>query len=85
MTVHVTSPRRAGKSSGAAIGGALLTLGMFVVLFLSFLIAPLLLLAAAYLAYLAMRPRANRGGAPAAAPGTPAASGSAHGFGSGAR
>lgn len=85
MTVHVTSPRRAGKSAGAAIGGALLTLGMFVALFLSFLIAPLLLLGVAYLAYLALRPKAGASRTPAGAPGTPAATASAHGFGSGAR
>ncbi|WP_343907024.1 hypothetical protein [Nocardioides aquiterrae] len=63
----------------------LLTLVVFVVVLLAFLIAPLVALAVAYLAYVVIRPRGRKKAAAAAAPGTPAGrTGSAHGFGAGA-
>ncbi len=80
MSVQTTASRPAGKSAGAAAVGVILTLAIFVLIFLSFLVAPLLVLAAAFLAYAVMRPRADKGPAsgPAAAPGR-----AAHGFGAG--
>ncbi|NPC98473.1 hypothetical protein [Nocardioides sp. zg-DK7169] len=77
-------------STGSAIARTLATLLIFVAVFVSFLIAPLLVLLVAFLAYTAMR---HRGGSstqtPAAAPAAPLAPGAtplpASGFGSGAR
>ena len=77
-------PRRrwAIAAAGAAGVGLVVTLVIFVVVFLAFLIAPLLALAAAFLGYTVMRPRANRteSTGPSAAPGE-----AAHGFGAGAQ
>lgn len=82
MTVQTTASRPAGKSVGAAAVGVLLTLVIFVGVFLAFLIAPILALLLAFLAYTVMRPRANR--TTSSGPGSSAGSGhAAHGFGAG--
>lgn len=60
MSLHAVPSRPATKSVGAAVVGLLLTLGILVVALLSFLIAPLVALGVAYLAYAVMRPRSNR-------------------------
>lgn len=60
MSVNAFSSRPAGKSIGAAGVGLLTTLLIFVVVFVAFLIAPLLLLALALVAYFVMRPRQSR-------------------------
>lgn len=60
MSVNAFSSRPAGKSIGAAGVGLLVTLLIFVLVFISFLIAPLLVLALAFVAYLVMRPRQSR-------------------------
>lgn len=82
MSVQTSASRPAGKSVGAAGVGLLVTLLIFVVAFLGFLIAPLLALGLAFVAYTVMRPRANRteSSGPSSAPGQ-----AAHGFGAGAR
>lgn len=82
MSVQTSASRPAGKSVGAAGVGLVVTLAIFVVVFLAFLIAPLLALGVAFLAYTVMRPRANRtqSSGPAAAPGQ-----ASHGFGAGAQ
>ncbi len=95
MSVQASPSRPATKSIGAAVVSIVLTLAILVVVFLSFLIAPLLVLALAYLAYAVLRP-GNRRRATAATPPAAGSSGSthagaphprggaAHGFGSGA-
>jgi hypothetical protein len=82
MSVQASPSRPASKSVGAAFVDILLTLVILVVALLSFLIAPLLALAVAYLAYAVMRPRGKKAAAArgAAQPGSGA---SAHGFGAG--
>jgi len=60
MSINAFSSRPAGKSVGAAGVGLIVTLAIFVVVFVAFLIAPLILLAVAFLAYLVMRPRPAR-------------------------
>lgn len=60
MSVQTTVPRPASKSVGAAMLGVAVTLTLFVVLFMTFLLAPLVLFAAALVGYLVMRPRAAR-------------------------
>ncbi len=60
MTINAFSSRPAGKSVGAAGVGLIVTLAIFVVVFVAFLIAPLVLLGVAFLAYLVMRPRQAR-------------------------
>lgn len=60
MSVSALSSRRADKSIGAAVVGLVGTLLIFVLVFVAFLIAPLMLLAVAYVAYLVMRPRQPR-------------------------
>lgn len=60
MSVNAFASRPAPKSIGAAAGGLLVTLFIFVVVFVAFLIAPLLLLLVAFIAYLVMRPRPSR-------------------------
>ncbi|MFB9312857.1 hypothetical protein [Nocardioides plantarum] len=80
MSVQTSASRPAGKSVGAATVGLLVTLVIFVVVFLAFLIAPLILLGVALIAYLVMRPRADR----PASSGPVVGSGVAHhGFGAG--
>lgn len=83
MTLQA-STTRPGKSVGAAGLGILLTLLVFVAVFVAFLLAPLAVLLVAFLAYTVMRPRegGKGGGATggdAAAPGGQAP----HGFGAG--
>ena len=82
MSVQTSASRPAGKSVGAAVVGLVVTLAVFVGVFLAFLVAPLLLLAVAFLGYTVMRPRADRHRAtgPASASGV-----STHGFGAGAQ
>jgi predicted lipid-binding transport protein (Tim44 family) len=46
-----------GKSVGSAVLGILLTLGIFVLTFVGFLLAPLALLLVAFLVWTVMRPR----------------------------
>lgn len=80
MSVQTSASRPAGKSVGAALLGLVVTLAVFVIVFLAFLVAPLLLLGVAFLAYLAMRPRSER---PAAGGSSSPAGTAAHGFGAG--
>jgi hypothetical protein len=60
MSVQTSPSRPATKSIGAAFVDILLTLAILVVVILSFLIAPLVALAVAYLAYVVLRPRARK-------------------------
>ena len=83
MTVNAFGSRPTGKSVGAAGVGLLVTLVIFVVVFVAFLVAPLLLLGAAFLAYLVMRPRQARHDGPGA--GEESGPASPTGFGAGAR
>lgn len=52
-----TATRTGGKSVGSAVLGVLLTLAIFVLTFVGFLIAPLALLLVAFLVWTVMRPR----------------------------
>jgi phosphate/sulfate permease len=81
MTVQAASTRPVGKTSGAAGLGAALQLIVFVVVVVTFLIAPLLALAVAFLVYTVMRGRGQANNRPA----NDAAQGPAFGFGSGVR
>lgn len=81
MSANAIGSRPTGKSVGAAGVGLVVTLVTFVLVFVAFLIAPLLLLALAFVAYLVMRPRQARRDGPGADDG-PA---SLTGFGAGAR
>lgn len=94
MSMQASPSRPAAKSVGAAFVDIVLTLVILVVVLLSFLIAPLLALAVAYLVYAALRPRGRkRADAGPAAPGQPGQAalagraqpraGAAHGFGTG--
>ena len=84
MSVQASPSRPASKSIGAAVVDIILTLAILVVVFLSFLIAPLLALAVAYLVYAVMRPRSKKKAAPATtAGGHPAQPVNPHGFGAG--
>jgi len=56
MSVQTTS-HSGGKSVGSAVLGILLTLAIFVLTFVGFLIAPLALLLVAFLVWTVMRPR----------------------------
>ncbi|WP_244931442.1 hypothetical protein [Nocardioides sp. W7] len=80
MTVQATSSRPEGKSAGAAGLGALLQLGGFLVVVVTFLVAPLLALAIAFLVYTVMRGRNEAKRRAGASPETPTT-----GFGSGAQ
>lgn len=80
MSINAFSSRPVGKSVGAAGVGIIVTLAIFVIVFVAFLIAPLILLGVAFLAYLVMRPRQGR--TEVVQPGDPAAPG---GFGAGTR
>lgn len=91
MSLQMGSSRPATKSVGAAVVGMFLTLAILVIALLSFLIAPLVALGVAYLAYSVMRPRSNKKRtaqtpAPPSTPGQPESPGrAAHGaFGFGA-
>lgn len=90
MSVQASPSRPAAKSIGAAFVDILLTLVIFVLAFLAFLIAPLLALAVAYLAYAVMRPRNKKKAQQSAALGGGGSAGgtgkrpvAAHGFGAG--
>ncbi len=52
-----TGAQTGGKSVGSAVLGVLLTLGIFVLSFVGFLVAPLVLLVVAFLVWTVMRPR----------------------------
>lgn len=82
MSVNAFGSQPAGKSVGAAGVGLIVTLAIFVIVFVAFLIAPLIVLALAFLAYLVMRPRQARNGSPTEA--TEAGT-SPTGFGAGTR
>lgn len=87
MSMQASTPRRASKSIGAAFVSLLITFVIFVAVFLSFLIAPLVALGLAYLAYAVWRPRKKANNAAPAAPGEAPqqrTNGVAHGFGAGA-
>ena len=80
MSVQTSASRPAGKSVGAATVGLVVTLIIFVGVFLAFLIAPLILLGVALVGYMIMRPRADK----TTSSGPGASSGvSNHGFGAG--
>lgn len=84
MAVQVSAARPGSKSVGAAAVGIVVTLLVFVAVFIGFLLAPLLVLLLAFLGWSAARARGDRGSAPA-----PAAhvddEAAAHGFGTGTR
>lgn len=85
MSVQASPSRPAAKSIGAAFVDIILTLVILVVVLLSFLIAPLLALAVAYLVYAVMRPRGKKRSAAAAttAGGQARPAANPHGFGAG--
>jgi hypothetical protein len=93
MSVQLPASRRSSRSVGAAGVGLLMTLVIFVGVFVTFLVAPLVALLVAYLGYTVMKPRAARPGtAPVADSGDPdqpdpagRADLPAHGFGAGTR
>ena len=80
MNVHATSARHERMSTGAAILRVLVTLSLFFLVFIPFLIAPLIALGAGFLIYYVGRSRGSR--PRPASPGSPAAP-SASGFGAG--
>jgi threonine/homoserine/homoserine lactone efflux protein len=84
MSVHAGSARPQRMSMGAAMLRVFVTLVLFFVVFIPFLIAPLLALGAGYLVYVVWRSRGSRPSSTSTAPGDPAAP-SASGFGAGAR
>jgi hypothetical protein len=83
MAVHAGSARPQRMSVGAAILRVFVTLILFFVVFIPFLIAPLLALAAGFLVYVVMRSRGSSRPTAPTAPGSPAAP-SPSGFGAGA-
>lgn len=88
MTVQPAAPSRGGKSVGAAAVGAALTLAIFVLVFVSFLLAPLALLLVAFLAWTVMKPRqgsGSNGPAPQGSTGADGTAPTADGFGTGVR
>ncbi len=62
MSVQVSAPQPSSKSVGAAGVGVAMTLAIFVVVFVAFLVAPLLTLGLALVGYAALRARPQRGG-----------------------
>lgn len=60
MTLQATSPRPQSMSAGAAILRVIVTLLMFLVVFIAFLIAPLIALGIGFLCYLVWRSRGAR-------------------------
>ncbi|WP_460810719.1 hypothetical protein [Nocardioides salsibiostraticola] len=60
MSVQTTASRPAVKSAGAGAVGVVVTLVGFVTIFLSFVIAPLLVLTAAFLVFAMLRPRQDK-------------------------
>lgn len=84
MALQVSTPGPSGRSVAAAAIGVVATLAVFVVVFIGFLIAPLLVLLLAFLGWSAARSRGGRaGGGPA--PTHAGDEAAAHGFGTGAR
>jgi hypothetical protein len=83
MSVQASSSRSATKSIGAAFVDLLITLLVFIVMLLTFLIAPLVALALGYLAFVVWKPRAKGASRAAAGPGDRHRPGAAHGFGAG--
>jgi hypothetical protein len=81
MSVPATPSRPTSKSVGAAGVGLIVTLAIFVVVFLTFLIAPLVALLLAFLGYTVMRSRGSRSQSTGPEQPPPAA----HGFGAGAQ
>ena len=66
MSVEAASARPR-KSAGAAGLGTVLTLIIFIGVFVTFLVAPLIALGVAYLAWTVMKPREKAAAGPAAA------------------
>lgn len=81
MSVPAASAQSQRMSVGAAMLRVLVTLVLFFIVFIPFLLAPLLTLAAGFLAYVVWRSRGSR--SRSTAPGSTAAP-SSSGFGAGA-
>jgi len=60
MTLQATSPQAQNMSAGGAALRVIVTLLMFLVVFLSFLIAPLIALGIGFLCYVVWRSRGSR-------------------------
>ncbi len=85
MSVQTAVSRPAGKSVGAAVLGLLATLVAFLLVLMTFLVAPLALFAIAALTYLVLRPRArSQANAPRVTSSTTTPDTALHGFGTGA-
>jgi hypothetical protein len=82
MSVQSFAPRSAWGNVGAAGLGALVTLLIFVVVFVTFILAPLVALALALVGYAVWRPAAHR---PESSGPTSATAPVAYGFGAGVR
>ena len=82
MTMQANAPRPQRTSAAAAMLRVIVTLVMFLVVFITFLIAPLLALGIAFLVYLVARSRGSRSKPADGLATTPQAS--ATGFGAGA-
>ncbi|GAA4700309.1 hypothetical protein [Nocardioides conyzicola] len=81
MNVHAGQARHERMSTGAAVVRVLVTLALFFLVFIPFLIAPLLALGAGFLVYFVWRSRGSRPSRPVT-PGSTTAP-SASGFGAG--
>lgn len=77
MTMQATAPRPRSMSAGTAMLRVIITLAMFLVVFIAFLIAPLIALGLGYLVYLVWHSRGSR-------PSSGGGNQSATGFGAGA-
>ncbi|MEN8704941.1 MAG: hypothetical protein ABF306_02280 [Nocardioides marinisabuli] len=84
MALQVSNGGPGGKSVGAATIGIVVTLLVFVAVFIGFLIAPLLVLLLAFLGWSAARARGERGSGPGSTAHTDDEA-AAHGFGTGTR
>ncbi|MEP9362298.1 hypothetical protein ABLE68_04970 [Nocardioides sp. CN2-186] len=82
MTIQANSPRPQRTSAAAAMLRVIVTLAMFLIVFITFLIAPLVALGLAFLVYLVARSRGSRSRPVDGVATTPQAS--ATGFGAGA-
>ena len=85
MAIQGAATRPAGRGAGSAVLGALLTLAIFVVVFVGFLLAPLALLLVAFLVWTVMKTRQGSDGCAPASGAATADGPSTHGFGAGAR
>lgn len=86
VTVQQPATGASSRSVGSAVLGVLLTLAIFVLVFVGFLLAPLALLLVAFLVWTVMRPRQGGGHDAGAGTGpTDEDRSRAAGFGSGAR